>query len=91
VFTKAIGANVKLAEAPSFGQTIFQYAPESSGARDYLALAKEVVTREASMPRPASAETLVPAPRATAPGPTGTPAARPAVEQKPKPRAASAS
>jgi len=44
-FRQAIGSNVKLAEAPSFGQTIFQYAPESPGARDYLNLAREVLER----------------------------------------------
>lgn len=35
--------NVKLAEAPSHGQTIFEYDPESRGALDYLALAREVL------------------------------------------------
>jgi chromosome partitioning protein len=33
---------VRLAEAPSFGQSIFEYAPESHGAEDYGALAAEV-------------------------------------------------
>ena len=46
VFRQAIGTNVKLAEAPSFGQTILEYAPESAGARDYLALAQEVLAQE---------------------------------------------
>ena len=46
VFRQAIGTNVKLAEAPSFGQTIFEYAPESAGARDYRALAQEVLAQE---------------------------------------------
>ncbi len=43
VFRRTIGTNVKLAEAPSYGQTIFDYAPESTGARDYRQLAYEVV------------------------------------------------
>ena len=47
VFRQAIGTNVKLAEAPSFGKTIFEYAPESAGARDYGALAGEVLAQEA--------------------------------------------
>ena len=46
VFRQAIGSNVKLAEAPSFGQTILSYAPESAGARDYRALAAEVMGQE---------------------------------------------
>lgn len=33
--------NVKLAEAPSFGRTIFEHAPDSNGARDYEALGNE--------------------------------------------------
>jgi chromosome partitioning protein len=37
-----IRSNVKLAEAPSFGRTIFEHAPDSHGARDYEALAAEL-------------------------------------------------
>jgi chromosome partitioning protein len=43
VFQRAIHTNVKLAEAPSFGQTIFEYAPDSRGAQDYLAVARELL------------------------------------------------
>jgi len=50
VFRHPIGKNVKLAEAPSYGQTIFQYAPESAGAADYRALALEVMAQEAAAP-----------------------------------------
>jgi len=46
IFRQVIGTNVKLAEAPSFGQNILQYAPESAGARDYRGLAKEVIGME---------------------------------------------
>ena len=38
-----IRRNIKLAEAPSFGQTIFQYEPTSHGAADYAALAQCVL------------------------------------------------
>jgi chromosome partitioning protein len=41
-FATRIRRNVRLAEAPSFGQSIFQYAPDSHGAEDYLRLAEEV-------------------------------------------------
>ncbi|RMD98841.1 MAG: ParA family protein [Deltaproteobacteria bacterium] len=41
-----IRENVKLSEAPSFFQTIFDYDPTSHGARDYQALAFEVVRQE---------------------------------------------
>ncbi len=43
VFQTQIRRNIKLAEAPSFGQSIFQYAPNSAGAADYSVLAEEVM------------------------------------------------
>ena len=46
-FDTRIRRNIRLAEAPSFGQTIFQYAPTSNGAEDYRNLAWEVLGREA--------------------------------------------
>lgn len=42
LFETRIRRNIRLAEAPSFGQSIFDYAPESHGAEDYAALAGEV-------------------------------------------------
>ncbi len=42
VFETRIRRNIRLAEAPSFGQSIFAYAPDSHGAADYEALAAEV-------------------------------------------------
>mgnify|MGYP000213685349 CR=1 FL=1 len=38
-----IRRNIKLAECPSFGQTIFDYAPTCPGAADYKALADRVI------------------------------------------------
>ena len=38
-----IRRNVKLAEAPSFGKTIFDYEPDCAGANDYRKLAESVV------------------------------------------------
>ncbi len=43
VFTTFIRVDVKLAEAPSYGQAILTYASKSHGAEDYLRLAKEVL------------------------------------------------
>lgn len=37
--------NIALAEAPTAGQTIYQYAPKSKGAADYMELAKEIHKR----------------------------------------------
>lgn len=47
-FDTRVRRNIRLAEAPSFGQSIFQYAPDSNGAADYNALAEEVVAQTAS-------------------------------------------
>lgn len=43
VFNTHIRRNIKLAEAPSYGQSIFKYAPSSAGAADYGVLAEEVM------------------------------------------------
>ena len=43
IFTSRIRRNIKLAESPSFGQTILQYDTSSHGASDYRALAMEVM------------------------------------------------
>lgn len=81
VFTRAIGKNVKLAEAPSYGRTIFEYAPECSGASDYQALALELLRQEAidpdlaGLPRPAR-EAAAPPHAETAPPRAGPPARR---------------
>ncbi len=45
VFRTIIPRNVRLGEAPSFGETIFEYAPNSAGARAYTALADELEAR----------------------------------------------
>lgn len=38
--------NVRLSEAPGYGQTIFEYAPRSYGAEDYQALAERILEDE---------------------------------------------
>lgn len=48
-FSTRVRRNVRLAEAPSFGQSILQYAPSSNGAEDYRQLAEEVLAQEAAM------------------------------------------
>ena len=44
MFQTRIRRNVRLAEAPSFGETIFQHAPKSNGAEDYRQLGEEILT-----------------------------------------------
>jgi chromosome partitioning protein len=53
-FQTRIRRNIRLAEAPSFGQSIFQYAPSSNGAEDYRSLAYEIDARH----EPRAAEEL---------------------------------
>jgi chromosome partitioning protein len=43
VFNTAIPRNVRLAEAPSFGEPIVQYDVLSAGAQSYLSLAREIL------------------------------------------------
>lgn len=49
-FQTRIRRNIRLAEAPSFGQSIFQYAPASHGADDYRNLANEVLGLPVAVP-----------------------------------------
>jgi chromosome partitioning protein len=41
-FQTRVRRNVRLAEAPSFGQSVLDYAPDSAGASDYRQLAEEL-------------------------------------------------
>jgi chromosome partitioning protein len=45
VFKTIIGKNVRLEESPAYKETIFTFAPGSSGAQEYAHLAKEVMQR----------------------------------------------
>jgi chromosome partitioning protein len=45
VFKTVIGKNVRLEESPAYKETVFTYAPDSSGAEDYERLAREVLQR----------------------------------------------
>ncbi len=50
VFRTVIPRNIRLSEAPSYGQTIAQYAPSSAGALAYQALAAEFLQRMEGVP-----------------------------------------
>lgn len=45
VFNTVIQRNVRLSEAPSYGIPVILYDADSSGARNYMALAKELINR----------------------------------------------
>lgn len=44
IFSSRIRRNIKLAECPSHGKTIFDYDDQSIGAQDYMALAEEFIS-----------------------------------------------
>ncbi len=67
IFKTRIRRNIKLAECPSFGQTIIQYEPASHGAADYRALAREVMAMHGP-----SAHAPIPIASATKPAVTVT-------------------
>jgi chromosome partitioning protein len=54
VLETRVRRNIKLAECPSFGQTVFDYAPDSHGAEDYSAVAGEVLAMNTHTPAVAS-------------------------------------
>jgi chromosome partitioning protein len=95
VLSRAVAKNVKLAEAPSYGQTIFEYAPESSGASDYRDVARELIaaeTRDADLvarygtPKPAFEPMAPPEPVVTL-KPARPPRPKRAAPQETKPEA----
>ncbi|MDL2323018.1 AAA family ATPase [Bacteroidales bacterium OttesenSCG-928-A17] len=45
VFTTVIQRNVKLSEAPSYGQPVLLYDPESKGAINHMQLAEELIAK----------------------------------------------
>jgi chromosome partitioning protein len=68
IFSSRIRRNIKLAESPSFGQTILQYDSSSNGASDYRGLAGEVLEMEKPVVKVAVApEVLATPPVATVP------------------------
>ena len=46
VFNTVIARNVRLSEAPSHGVSVLDYDPASKGAKNYRALAKELINRQ---------------------------------------------
>ncbi len=86
VLRPPIRRNVKLAEAPSFGKTIFDYEPWCPGALDYRMLARELLV---SWGKPIKADGDSPAPGGPGAKSHASPPARPSqsaratIESKP--------
>ncbi len=62
VLNPPIRRNIKLAECPSFGQTVFEYDAACAGAKDYAELALELITQPPIVPAVTPAPTHTPAP-----------------------------
>ena len=45
VFKTIIQRNIRLSEAPSYGENIIEYDATSKGAKNYLSLAEEVLKK----------------------------------------------
>ena len=92
VFQTKIRRNIKLAECPSFGQTVYDYAPNSHGTEDYLALSREIFAMSSSaalveiafppVSQPVAEVVLMPESDLVAPIVTDPPSER----QRPRPR-----
>jgi chromosome partitioning protein len=52
VLASVIPRNVRVSEAPGFGQTVMTYDPASRGATSYLEAARELAARGAAVPDP---------------------------------------
>lgn len=52
IFDSKIRRNIKLAEAPSHGKSIFEYAPKCHGSDDYLGLIDEILAMESAAVAP---------------------------------------
>jgi chromosome partitioning protein len=50
VFRTVIGKSVRLEESPAYKESIFTFAPDSSGATDYYSLCEEVIERGEARP-----------------------------------------
>lgn len=77
VLNTTIPRNVRLAEAPSYGQSVLTYDPASRGSLSYLAAARELAERGAAAPRAAATppeRETPPAAGATAPSAPSGPA-----------------
>ncbi len=59
IFRTRIRRNIKLAECPSYGRTIFDYEPNSHGAQDYAGLAVELLQSLGMAEAPTATETVV--------------------------------
>jgi chromosome partitioning protein len=77
LFAIEIRVNVRIAEAPAFAKTIFQYDGSSTAARSYELLADELLLRAGAtaLPAPPPADPVAEEPETVAASPVAAPAA----------------
>lgn len=80
VFTTIVSRNVRLSEAPSFGKPILLYDALSSGTRNYIDLAQEVLKRNHRAAAVASPSAVNAGAYPPSPIPPGTPSTAPRTE-----------
>ncbi len=80
IFRTKVRRNIKLAECPSFGQTIIAYGSTSHGAADYRALAREVIAMTEPAVAPVAAQKPPAPPTEPTPAPVAPPAREPTIE-----------
>lgn len=84
VYKPPVRRNIKLAEAPSFGQTVLEYEPTCPGARDYRALAGALASEHARRATdPATVTTAPAAPGVHDPAASAPTSSEAAIEVKP--------
>lgn len=59
MFTSFINFNTKLKESCSLGQPITEYDPASSGCRDFVRFARELIALESAVPEPLPVEVAI--------------------------------
>lgn len=62
--------STRLAEAPSHKQTIFEYAPDSTGADDYRRVVEQILLGETTAPGPSATASMVAATGNASPAPS---------------------
>lgn len=92
VYRPPVRRNIKLAECPSFGQTIFEYAPGCQGALDYAGLGQTLIAEwDQMLARRTPGPMPEPPARSTPPKPDSTTKSGGSAEPKVVVRAAGAS
>ena len=84
ILPTCIRRNIKLAEAPSYGKTIFEYEKNCHGAEDYLKVAEFIHAQSQPAPQP-NIQPVIISEEQIRPLPTPQPIIQPATQSPPQP------